>query len=446
MVFKAAIWLSVKSKWEVNKNMASLVDRFTHAWNAFMNKDPTRAYREPAVYDNDIRYFPKVGGEKSITVSVYERISIDAAACDIRHVTLDDNGRFSDVVDSHLNRCLESNANIDQTSNAFVKEAIYTMLDTGKIAIVPTKTPDGQDPRVVDNFDVLEMRVGHIEEMYPHYVKMWVYNEDTGKRESLVLPKKMVAIAQNPFYETMNTPNSIAQRINRKFSLLDYVDEQTGSPKLDMIIKLPYTIRTESLRERANERKKDLEMQLSSSKYGIAYIDQTESVTQLNRSLENQLLPQIKELKYMFFSQLGITDEIMNGTADQSTLNNYYQRTIVPILGALVDAMRWKFLSEQVRYEGVETETVDPETGDTYVITQKQSLMFFNDPFKLIPTNQLAEIADKFTRNEIMTSNEIRQAIGIKPSRDPRADELRNANISESKDEVHYDLDGNQIQ
>jgi len=424
--------------------MASLVHRLTYAWNAFMNKDPTRVRREPTVYENDMRIFRSYGSDKSLVTSVYERIAIDSAACDIRHVTTDENGRFIDYIDSKLNRCLTSNANIDQTSRAFIKEAIFNMLENGHTVIVPTKT--NVNPVSNHEFDIESLRVGYVEEWYPHEVKVSVYNEDSGKRESLILPKNIVAIVYNPFYETMNRPNSIAQRINRKFAILDFVDEQTGSSKLDLIIKLPYTIKSEALQERAEKRKKDLEMQLATSKYGIAYIDQTENVTQLNRSLENQLLPQIKELKYMLFSQLGITDEIMNGTADQSTLNNYYQRTIVPVLGALVDSMRWKFLSEEVRFDGYEVESENPETGETEVRREKQSLMFFNDPFKLIPTNQLAEIADKFTRNEIMTSNEIRQAIGIKPSRDPRADELRNANISEAKDEVHYDMDGNQIQ
>lgn len=424
--------------------MASLVHRLTYAWNAFMNKDPTRVRREPTVYENDMRIFRSYGSDKSLVTSVYERISIDSAACDIRHVTTDENGRFIDYIDSKLNRCLTSNANIDQTSRAFIKEAIFNMLENGHTAIIPTKT--NVNPVSNHEFDIESLRVGYVEEWYPHEVKVSVYNEDSGKRESLILPKHIVAIVYNPFYETMNRPNSIAQRINRKFAILDFVDEQTGSSKLDLIIKLPYTIKSEALQERAEKRKKDLEMQLATSKYGIAYIDQTENVTQLNRSLENQLLPQIKELKYMLFSQLGITDEIMNGTADQSTLNNYYQRTIVPVLGALVDSMRWKFLSEEVRFDGYEVESENPETGETEVRREKQSLMFFNDPFKLIPTNQLAEIADKFTRNEIMTSNEIRQAIGIKPSRDPRADELRNANISEAKDEVHYDMNGNQIQ
>ena len=424
--------------------MASLFHRLTYAWNAFMNKDPTRGSRGPTVYDNDSRFYRAFGSDKSLVTSVYERISIDPAACDIRHVTVDESDRFIDTIDSKLNRCLTSNANIDQTSRAFVKDAIFTMLDNGHVAIIPTKTDIS--PVTNDDFDINELRVGYVEEWYPHDVKVSVYNEDAGKRESLVLPKKMVAIAYNPFYETMNRPNSIAQRINRKFAILDFVDEQTGSSKLDLIIKLPYTIKSEALQERADKRKRELEMQLATSKYGIAYIDQTESVTQLNRSLENQLLPQIKELKYMLFSQLGITDEIMNGTADQSTLNNYYQRTIVPVLGAAVDAMRWKFLSEDVRFVGYEVESTNPDTGEIETRVEKQSLMFFNDPFKLIPTNQLAEIADKFTRNEIMTSNEIRQAVGIKPSKDPRADELRNANISEAKDSVNYDVNGNQIQ
>lgn len=424
--------------------MASLFHRFTYAWNAFMNKDPTRVRREPVVYDSESRYYRSYGSDKSLVISVYERLSIDSAACDIRHVTLDESGRFSDTVDSKLNRCLSSNANIDQNSRAFIKEAIFTMLENGHVVVIPTRTD--VNPETHDDFDIEELRVGYVEEWMPHYVKVSVYNEDTGKRELIVLPKKSVAIAYNPFYETMNRPNSIAQRINRKFAILDFVDEQTGSSKLDLIISLPYTIRSESLQKRADDRKKELEMQLASSKYGIAYIDQTEHVTQLNRSLENQLLPQIKELKYMLFSQLGITDEIMNGTADQSTLNNYYQRTIVPIIGALVDAMRWKFLSEDVRFTGYTVESQNPQTGETENKHYTESLMFFNDPFKLIPTNQLAEIADKFTRNEIMTSNEIRQAIGIKPSQDPRADELRNANISESKDQVHYDMDGNQVE
>lgn len=427
--------------------MASLLHRFTYAWNAFMNKDPTRGQREPTVYGNDMRYFRPYGSDKSIVTSVIERVSVDASSSDIRHVVLDEDGRFTDYVHSKLDRCLVSNANIDQTARAFVKDAIFTMLEHGHVAIVPTKTDINpiQAAKDGEQFDPEALRVGIVEDWKAHYVQVSVYNEDSGKRESIVLPKNIVAIAYNPFYETMNRPNSIAQRINRKFTILDFVDEQTGSPKLDMIIKLPYTIKTDSLRERAAARKKDLEMQLASSKYGVAYIDQTESITQLNRSLENQLLPQIKELKYMLYSQLGITDEIMNGTADEGTLNNYYQRTIAPPLGALVDAMNWKFIPEDLRITGYETEVKDPQTGETKTTRHTESLMFFNDPFKLIPTNKLAELSDKLTRGEIMTPNEIRQKIGIKPSKDPKADVLRNPNISESKEEVQYDMDGRQI-
>lgn len=405
--------------------MPSLVSRIQNGWNAFMNKDPTFGqYSSPSEnvsYSRPDKLYLSYVNERSLVSSVYNRIAVDCAGCDVQHVKLDDNNRYVETIYDGLNECLTTSANIDQTGRAFIQDIVMSLLDEGNIAIVPIDTDD--DPNTGGAFEIITMRVGKITEWRPSSVKVLVYNERTGKKQEIVRTKSSVAIVENPFYAVMNEPNSLAKRIARKLALLDYVDEQSGAGKLDIIVKLPYSIKTPGRLDQAEKRRKDIEMQLANSKYGIAYVDATEGITQLNRPVENQLLPEIKDLKYMFYSQLGITDEIMNGTADERTLNNYYQRTVTPILTAVVESMRRAFLTKTAR-------------------TQKQSIVFFNDPFKLIPTSQLAEITDKFTRNEVMTSNEIRQAIGLKPSEDPRADELRNANISAAKDEQRYDVNG----
>lgn len=408
--------------------MPTFFNRVQHAWNAFMNKDPTSMYPpnyiENPSYSRPDHHVLGNGNERNIVTSVYNRMSVDGASCAIMHVQTDKDGRYESEVNSPLNYCLTLSTNLDQTATQFKQDIILSLLDEGNIAIVPIDTDD--EPEEGNAFEIFSMRVGKIVEWYPNTVKVRLYNERNGKKEERVFPKTSVAIVENPFYTVMNEPNSLAKRIARKLALLDYVDEQNSSARLDLIVKLPYAIKTPGKQAIAEQRRKDIEMQLTGSKYGIAYVDATEQITQLNRPIENQLMSQIKDLKYMFYSQLGITDEIMNGTADPQTLNNYYQRTIVPILVAITESMTRSFVSK---------------TG----YTQGKRIMFFNEPFKLLPTNQIAEIADKLTRNEILTSNEVRQFIGMKPSKDPKADELRNANISASKNEVRIDKDGNNI-
>ena len=427
--------------------MPSLISRIRSGWNAFMNKDPTlrtspNGYNYEVSYERPDKPVLSRSTERTIVTAVYNRIAVDVSASKMHHVTVDENNRYIETIYDGLEDCLNTSANIDQTGTAFMRDVCLSLLDEGNIAIVPIDTDS--KPKSGAKFDILSMRVGRIIEWKPATVKMEVYNQITGKRENLELAKNEVAIVENPFYSVMNQPNSTAKRILRKLTLLDYVDEQTSSGKLDLIVQLPYVIKTPGRQSQAEERRKDIEMQLSNSKYGIAYIDGTEKVIQLNRSLENQLLPQIKELKYELFSQLGITEEIMNGTADERTLNNYFQRTIVPILTEISESMMRTFLTKEARtFKTVVS--YDEELGKEKKVIQKESIMFFNDPFKLIPTNQLAEIADKFTRNEIMTSNEIRQAIGMIPSKDPKADELRNSNISAAKDAERFDKDGNDI-
>ena len=340
---------------------------------------------------------------------------MDCSSISIQHVRLDENDRFIEEIDDRLNECLITEANIDQTGRAFIQDIVLSMLDEGCVAIVPTYAT--KNIKIHDSFDIFEMRTAPVVEWYPQYVKVRVYNDKNGRKEDIVLPKKSVAIVENPFYAVMNEPNSTLQRLMRKLSLLDYVDEQSSTGKLDLIIQLPYVIKSEARRLQAEQRRKDIEMQLSGSKYGIAYTDGTERITQLNRSVENQLLNQITELTSMLYSQLGITKEIMEGTADEKTMNNYYSRTIEPILSAITDEMKRKFLTQTAR-------------------SQRQSIVFFRDPFKLVLTSDLAELADKFTRNEIMTSNEIRQIVGMKPSDDPSADELRNKNLSQSNQKM----------
>lgn len=394
-----------------------LITRIQRGWNAFRNRDPTINYRDTGAsyyYRPDRPRFTR-GNERSIVTSVFNRIALDVSAINIQHVRLDDNGRFLSVIDSGLNNCLTISANTDQTGRAFVQDAVMSMLDEGCVALVPTDT--SEDPNLTDSYEIGRMRVGKIIEWRPQHVKVRLYNERTGKKEEIVFAKKTVAIVENPLYAVMNEPNSTMQRLIRKLSLLDVTDEQTASGKLDLIIQLPYIIKTEARRQQAEQRRKDIEMQLAGSKYGIAYTDGTEHITQLNRSVENNLMKQIEYLTNMLYSQLGITQTILDGTADDKTMLNYYSRTIEPIISAIVDEMKRKFLTKTAR-------------------SQNQSIMFFRDPFKLVPVNDIAEIADKFTRNEIMTSNEIRQIVGMKPSDDPKADELRNSNISQSKEEL----------
>lgn len=390
--------------------------RIRRAWNTFFSRDPTyenRNFGTSYSIRPDRPRFTR-GNERSIVTSIYNRIALDAAAVTIQHVRLDDNGRFLSSIDSPLNNCLTLEANIDQTSRAFIQDAVISMFDEGCVALVPVDTDS--DPEK-GSFDIYTMRTGKIVEWYPRHVKVRVYNDRTGQKEDIILSKEAVAIIENPLFAVINEPNSTMQRLIRKLNLLDYIDEQSGSGKLDLIIQLPYMVKTDLKRQQAEQRRKDIEEQLTGTKYGIAYTDATERITQLNRPVENNLMKQIEYLTTMLNSQLGITTTIMDGTADEKTMLNYNNRTIEPIVSAIVDAMKRTFLTKTAR-------------------SQKQSIMFFKDPFKLVPVNDLAEIADKFTRNEIMTSNEIRQIVGMKPSDDPRADELRNANINQSNEEL----------
>lgn len=390
----------------------SVGSRFKNAWNAFRNREPTKVFQDIGYgysYRPD-RFRLTRGNERSIVTSVYNRIALDVAAIDIQHVQLDAEGQFCDVVQSGLNNCLSTEANLDQTGRAFIQDAVMSMMDEGCIAIVPVDTDD--DPDDTTGYQILSMRVGRIRDWYPKHVRVELYNEEKGRKQDIVVPKSTVAIVENPLYAVINEPNSTMQRLIRKLNLLDAVDEQSSSGKLDLIIQLPYVIKTEARRKQAEKRRKDIEQQLAGSKYGIAYTDGTERITQLNRSLENNLMKQIEYLTSMLYSQLGITQSILDGTADDKTMLNYYNRTIEPIIAAIVDEMKRKFLSKTAR-------------------SQNKSIKFFSDPFKLVPVADLAEISDKFTRNEIATSNEIRQVIGWKPSNDPKADELRNSNLSQ---------------
>ena len=387
------------------------IDRLQHSWNAFMNKDPTRGY-----YDTGPGYSyrpdrPRLtrGNERTIVTSIFNRIALDVAALNITHCKVDENGRYVSSIDSSLNNCLNLEANLDQTGRAFIQDVVISMFDEGCVAVVPVDT--SIDPEISGSYNVESMRTGKILEWYPKHVKVRVYNENTGIKEDIKLPKSSVSIIENPLFAVVNEPNSTLQRLMRKLALLDVVDEQTSAGKLDMIIQLPYTIKSEARRTQAEARRKDIEMQLTNTKYGIAYVDATEKITQLNRPLENNLMKQIEYLTNMLYSQLGITQTILDGTADEQTLLNYHSRTIEPIASAIVDEMKRKFLTKTAR-------------------TQKQTITFFRDPFKLVPVNNIADIADKFTRNEVLTSNEIRQIIGFKPSDDPKADELRNSNLN----------------
>ena len=393
-----------------------LLDRLQHGWNAFMNKDPTyiNQYSGTSYYRRPDRVRFSGGNEKSILTSVLSRMAIDAAAIDIKHVRLDDLGRYVEDMPSTLNECLSVEANIDQTGRAFLQDGYMSMFDEGCVALVPVETTT--NPTLSNSFEIHTLRTGKIEEWKPTAVKIYLYNERTGKKESIWLPKRSVAIIENPFYAVMNERSSVMQRLARKLALLDAVDELSSSGKLDLIIQLPYVVKGETRRQQAEQRRKDIESQLTGTKYGIAYTDGTERITQLNRPIENNLLKQIEYLTSMLYSQLGITQSIMDGTADEKTMLNYYSRTIEPVVSAFTDEMKRKFLTKTAR-------------------TQKQSIVYFRDPFGLVPVNDLAELADKFTRNEIMTSNEIRQVIGMKPSDDPKADQLINSNISQAADE-----------
>jgi len=391
--------------------------RLKHAWNAFMNKDPTQYYRNVGIGYSYRPDRPRLsrGNERSIVTSVYNRIALDAAAINIQHVRLDNNERFLEVITSGLNNCLTLEANVDQTGRSFIQDIVMSMLDEGCVAIVPVDTDD--DPNDTESYKIETMRTGKIVEWFPRHVRLLVYNDQIGRKEEIMLPKSAVAIIENPLYAVVNEPNSTMQRLIRKLNLLDAVDEQSSSGKLDLIIQLPYVIKTEARRQQAENRRKDIERQLSGSKYGIAYTDGTEHITQLNRSVGNNLMSQIEYLTSMLYSQLGITQSVLDGTADEKTMLNYYNRTIEPIVSAIADEMKRKFLTKTAR-------------------SQRQSIQFFRDPFKLVPVGELAEISDKLTRNEIATPNEMRQIIGWKPSKDPNADELRNRNLNQS------DVDG----
>lgn len=390
----------------------SFSSRLKHAWNAFINGDSSMYYSNYGYSSGYRRDHPRFsrGVDRTIISSVYNRIALDVSQIAIQHVKLDDNGRYKETMDSKLNDCLTLEANIDQTAREFIQDLVLTMFDEGCAAIIPVDTSD--DILRTGSFDILSMRVGKIVEWFPRAVRINVYNDRTGEREEIVLPKERVAIIDNPFYCVMNESNSVVQRIIQKFRLLDAVDEYSSSGKLDLIIQLPYVIKTKAREDQAEQRRKLIENQLANSKYGIAYIDGTEHITQLNRSLENNFLSQIQYLVDLFYSQMGITSEVMNSTADEKTMLNYNTRTIEPIVSAIADNIKRKFLTKTARSQG-------------------QSIMFFKDPFKLVPVSDLAEIADKMTRNEIMTSNELRQVIGMKPSSDPSADELRNKNLSQ---------------
>lgn len=397
----------------------TFISRLKNAWNVFFNRDPTEyeSYSYgTASYTRPDRTDYSRAMKRTIVASVLNRISLDVASINIQHVRLDQNGRFKEVIDSGLNNCLSLEANIDQTGRAFVQDIVLSMFDEGSVAIVPVDT-EFNPKKVTASYDILSMRTGKVLEWYPKHVKVRIYNDNTGLKEDIVLPKTRVGIIENPLYAVINEKNSTMQRLMRKLSLLDAVDDQNGSGKLNMIIQLPYVIKTEARKNQAEARRKDIEDQLANSKYGIAYTDGTEHITQLNRSVENNLMGQVEYLTSMLYSQLGITQGIMDGTADDKAMLNYYNRTIEPILSAICDELKRKFLSKTAR-------------------SQLQSIVFFRDPFKLVPVSDLAEISDKMTRNEIMTSNEIRQVIGMKPSDDPNADELRNKNLNQSTEEL----------
>jgi len=408
--------------------MTPIAERLKHAWNAFMNKDPTEKFAmEETGYSYWYRpdqYIVSGRNERNIINSIMCRIAVDCATIDVHHVRLDLTNRFSSVINSSLDTCLIAEANIDQTGRNLIQDIVMSMLDEGVVAVVPVDIDDDNPlDKTEGAYDILSLRTGKIVEWRPSSIKIRLYNDREGKKEEIWMPKEMVAVIENPFYSIMNATNSTAKRLSRKLTLLDSIDEKQNSNKLNMIIQLPYSTRTEMKRNLAEERLANLEKQLQESPHGIAYSDQTEKIIQLNRPLENNLMGEIEYLTNQLYQQLTITPGILDGTADEKTMNNYFSRTIEPIMNAIVEEMRRKFLSKTAR-------------------TQGQSIMYFRDPFKLAPISSIAELADKFTRNEIMTANEVRQAIGMKPSDDPRSDELKNANISESKDQEHIDVNG----
>lgn len=407
----------------------TVLDRLQHAWNAFTTRDPPVSGSRyidlgmTSSFRPDRMTFSK-GTEKSIVTNVYTRIAIDCSAIKIKHVRLDDNERFSKVISSDLNNCLTVESNKDQTARAFIQDIVQSMFSEGCVAIVPVDT--SFDPSISNSFDIQSLRTGKILEWHPDFVLVEVYNDKLGQKQSVVFPKKSVAIVENPFYSIMNERNSTLQRLIRKLNLLDAIDEQSGSGKLDLIIQLPYVIKTEQRRQQAELRRKDIENQLSGSKFGIAYTDGTEHITQLNRPVENNLMSQVEYLTSMLYSQLGITQEILDGSADEKTMLNYMNRTVEPIISAIVDEMNRKFLTKTARTKG-------------------QRIMFFNDPFRLVPISNLADIADKFTRNEILSSNEIRQIIGIKPINNQKADELRNKNLNPGEGQEFATTNGDDV-
>ena len=394
----------------------NLSTRLVHAWNAFTSRDPTQyIITGPGYSSRPDRPRLSRGNEKSIATSIFNRIALDVSSVSIKHCRLDKNGRYVEDIDSGLNNCLTLEANKDQTGRAFIQDAVLSMLDEGCVALVPVETTI--DPKNSNSYQIDSMRTGKITEWYPDMVRVRLYNDRTGEKEEILLPKSQVAIIENPLYAVVNEYNSTMQRLIRKLSLLDVTDEQTASGKLDLIIQLPYVIKTETRREQVERRRKDIIKQLAGSQYGIAYTDGTEKITQLNRSLENNLLKQVEYLTNMVYSQLGITQSVLDGTADEKTMLNYTNRTVEPIISVIVDELKRKFLTKTAR-------------------SQLQSIVYFRDPFRLVPVNDIAEIADKFTRNEIMTSNEIRQIVGMQPSKDPKADELVNSNISQAKQDI----------
>ena len=400
----------------------SIGSRFKNAWNAFSNKNPTSSNNGyGGYYYRPDRVRLTTRNERSIITSVFNRIAIDVAAIDINHCQLDEDGRFQSIISSSLNECLTVEANLDQTGRNLIQDVVMSMFDEGCVAIVPVDTTF--DPDDTNSYDILSLRVGKIVTWYPNQVMVEVYNERKGLKEEILLNKSDVAIIENPLYAIMNEPNSTLQRLIRKLVLLDSIDEQSGSGKLDLIIQLPYIVKSPARRAQAEQRRVDIEKQLSGSKYGIAYTDGTEKITQLNRPVENNLMKQIEYLTSMLYSQLGITQAVLDGTADEKTMLNYYSRTVEPIVSSIVDEMIRKFITKTSR-------------------TQGKTILFFRDPFKLVPVNQIAEIADKFTRNEILTSNEIRQVIGRKPSDDPKADMLINSNLNQSTESI-ADMNGN---
>lgn len=407
--------------------MPSLSTRLKHAWNAFTNADNIRSPNWMGMSNTlrPDRIRLTRGNERSIVTSVYNRIALDCAAIAIRHARIDQNGRYIEEIDSDLNNCLNLNANRDQTGRAFIQDAVMSMFDEGCIAIVPVDTVN--NPLLTESYKIQSLRVGKILEWFPQMIRVRLYNENKGYREDILLPKSMVSIVENPLYSIMNEPNSTLQRLIRKLNLLDVIDEQNSSGKLDLIVQLPYVIKTDARRSIAEKRRKDIEMQLTGSKYGIAYVDSSEKITQLNRSVDNNLMSQIEYLTSMLYSQLGITTAILDGTADEKTMLNYYDRTIEPIMSAIADEMKRKFLTRTARSQG-------------------HTIMIFRDPFKLVPVSEIAEIADKFTRNEIMSSNEIRQIIGMKPVDDERANELRNKNLNAQDETLNNPVTTDSIQ